>query len=185
MLWRWSLPPSRQRTTIGADIFSRGRLNWRALCHSSRKLSAYRGEPESSVRGQMNEIDPARKSRRLHCPGVDILCIPLDDPGRRGEAFHGSNPLLEPPSEFRRPILELPVDAEIMGPVLRDIGIELGLPADGDEIGMAILEDGFRLLCLENDANRHRRDADVLADPFGVGHLETEATRDLRRRRRA
>ena len=109
----------------------------------------------------------------------------LDGPGRCREPFDGSNSFLEPPSKFRRPILELPVDAEIMGPVLRDIGIELGLPADSDEVGLAILQDGFGLLCFENNADRHRRDADVVADPFGVGHLETEAARDLRRRRRA
>ena len=109
----------------------------------------------------------------------------LDDPGRCGEPFNGPNSFLEPPSEFGSPILELPVDAEIMGPVLRDIGIELGLPADSDEVGLALLQDCFGLLCLENNADRHRRDAHVLADPFSVGHLETEAARDLGCRRRA
>src|SRR5450755_3709502 len=112
--------------------------------------------------------------------GVDTSCMSLDDAGRRGESFDGSNSLLEPPSKFGSPILELPVDAEIMGPVLGDIGIELGLPADRDEVGLAILQDGFGLLCLENNANRHRRDAHVVTDPFGVRHLETEAARDLR-----
>ena len=65
----------------------------------------------------------------------------LDDPGRRGEPFDGSNSLLEPPAEFGSPILELPVDAEIMGPVLGDVGIELGLPADRDEVGLPVLQD--------------------------------------------
>src|SRR5216684_3305914 len=82
--------------------------------------------------------NPARASRRLHSPGVGISCMPLDDAGRRGEAFNGSNSLLEPPAEFGSPILELPVDAEIVGPVLCDIGIELGLPTDGDEVGLPV-----------------------------------------------
>jgi hypothetical protein len=49
----------------------------------------------------------------------------LDDPGRCGEPFNGSNSFLKPPSIFGSPILELAVDAEIMVPVLCDIGIEL------------------------------------------------------------
>src|SRR5450759_1431766 len=133
----------------------------------------------------MSAFDLFRSSRRLHCPGADILCMPLDDPGRCGEPFNGSNSLLEPPSIFGSPVLELPVDAEIMGPVLCDIGIELGLPADSDEVGLPILQDCFSLLRFENDANRHRCYVDVLADPFGVGHLETEAARDLCSSRRA
>ena len=72
-----------------------------------------------------------------------------------------------------------------MGPVLCDIGIELRLPTDSDEVGLPILQDCFSLPCFENDANRHLRYARVLADPFGVGHLETEAARDLGSRRRA
>jgi hypothetical protein len=39
--------------------------------------------------------------------------------------------------------------------------------------------------CFENDAHRHRRDGHFLADPFGVGHLEAEAARDLGCGRRA
>src|SRR5580692_761761 len=114
-----------------------------------------------------------------------ILGMMLDDPGRCGESLHGSNSLLEPPSIFRIPVLELAVDPEIMGPVLRNIGIELGLPADRDEVGLPICQDGFSLLRFENDADRHRCDADLLADPFGVGHLETEAARNLGGGRRA
>src|SRR6476661_6299634 len=109
----------------------------------------------------------------------------FDDTGRRGKPFNGSNSLFEPPSIFGSPILELLVDAEIMGPVLCDIGIELRLPADSNEVGLPILQDCFGLLCLENDADRHRRYAHVLADPFGIGHLETKAARDLGSRRRA
>src|SRR3979490_2093041 len=75
--------------------------------------------------------------------GVDALDMPLDDPGRRGEPFDGSNSLLEPPAIFGSPVLELPVEAEIMGPVLRDVGIELGLPADRDEIGLPVLKGCF------------------------------------------
>ena len=109
----------------------------------------------------------------------------LDDPGRCGERFNGSGSLLEPPSIFGGPILELPIDTEIVGPVLGDIGIELGLPTDGDEIGLPILQDCLSLLRFEDDADRHRCYARLLADPFGVGHLETEAAWDLRCRRRA
>src|ERR1700738_2543839 len=105
--------------------------------------------------------------------------MPLDDP------FNGSNSLLKPPSIFGSPILELPVDAEIMGPVLCDIGIELRLPTDSDEVGLPILQDCFSLLRFENYAARHRSDARLLADPFSIGHLETEGARDLGSRRRA
>ena len=43
----------------------------------------------------------------------------------------------EPPAIFGRPVLEFAVDAEIMGPVMGDVGIELGLPADRDQVGVA------------------------------------------------
>ena len=109
----------------------------------------------------------------------------LDDPGRCGEPFNGSGSLLEPPSIFGGPILELSIDTEIVGPVLCDIGIELRLPTDSDEIGLPILQDCFSLLRFENDADRHRCNAHLLADPFGVRHLETKAARDLGGRRRA
>src|SRR6476661_7840413 len=46
-----------------------------------------------------------------------------DGPYRRSEPFHGSNALFEPPAIFSRPILELPVDPEIMGPVMGDVGL--------------------------------------------------------------
>ncbi len=72
-----------------------------------------------------------------------------------------------------------------MRPVMGDVRIELGLPADRDEIGLLVLKDCFRLLCFENDANRHRCNADFLADPLSIGHLETETARHLRSRRRA
>ena len=52
------------------------------------------------------------------------------------------------------------------------------------EVRLPILQDGFSLLGFENDANRHRRNAHLLADPFGIRHLETEAARDLRCGRR-
>src|ERR1700678_1264404 len=86
-----------------------------------------------------------------------ISCRSLDDPGWRPKTFHGSNSLLQPPAIFGSPILELPVDAEIMSPMLRDIGIELRLPPHRDEVGLPILQDGFSLLWFENDTDRHRR----------------------------
>jgi hypothetical protein len=116
---------------------------------------------------------------------MHFLCTLLNDPGRCGEPFNRSNSLLEPPSIFWSPILELLVDAEVMGPVLCDIGIEQRLSTDSDEVGLPIRQDCFSLLRFENDANRHRRYAHVLADPFGVGHLETETARHLSGGRRA
>src|SRR5260370_34059447 len=95
----------------------------------------------------------------------------LDDPGRSGEPFNGSNSLLKPPSIFGSPILELPIDTEIMGPVLCDIGIELRLPTDSDEVGLSILQDCFSLLRFENHADRHRRDAHLPAAPIARGPL--------------
>ncbi len=57
-------------------------------------------------------------------------------PYRRGEPFHGSDALFEPPAIFPRPVLEFSVDPEIMGPVMGDVGVELGLPPDRDQIGL-------------------------------------------------
>jgi hypothetical protein len=68
------------------------------------------------------------------------------NPGRCSERFNGPNPLLEPPSIFGSPILEAPVDAEIMGPVLCDIGFELRVLADGNKVGLLIRQDRFSLL---------------------------------------
>ena len=113
------------------------------------------------------------------------LCMSLDDPGRCGEPFNGPDSLFKPPSIFGSPILELLIDAEIVSPVLRDIGIELRLSTDSNEVGLLILQDCFSLLCFKNDADGHRRYTDVVADPFGIGHLETKAARYLRGRRRA
>src|SRR5476651_1741798 len=86
--------------------------HWSTQCFLSRKQT----RPRLTL---MSGFEPFRK-REGFTP-LDILCMPLDDPGRCGEPFNGSNSLLEPPSIFGSPILELPVDAEIMGPVLRDI----------------------------------------------------------------
>src|ERR1700704_554805 len=74
---------------------------------------------------------------------------PRDDAGRGRKAFHGPDPLLQPPAIFGRPILELAVDAKIMGPVMGDVGIVLRLPADRDQIGVAFFEHRFGLLGFE------------------------------------
>lgn len=58
---------------------------------------------------------------------------------------------------FGRPVLEAAVNAEVMRPVMGDVGIELRLPADRDEIGLSVLEDAFSLPRFENDADRHGR----------------------------
>lgn len=124
------------------------------------------------------------ESRPASLPGIGIPRRSLDHPDRGGEPFHGSDALLEPPTIFGGPILELPVDAEIMGPVMGDVGIELGLPANRDQVGLPVLQNRFRLPRFENDADRHRRNADFVADALGVGDLETEPARDLRCGRR-
>ena len=90
----------------------------------------------------------ADRINRATLPKKRLLFASLDDPRRRREPFDGANSLLEPPSKFGIPVLELAVDAEIMRPVLRDIGIELGLPADRDQVGLSFLQDGFGLLAL-------------------------------------
>src|SRR6266568_3446406 len=93
-----------------------------------------------------------RKGSRIRACGASprrwrqYLSGPLDDPGRCGEPFDGANSLFEPPAIFGRPVLEPAVKSEIMGPVLRDVGIELRLPADGDEVGLPLLQDRFGLL---------------------------------------
>src|SRR5258708_6321753 len=117
--------------------------------------------------------------------GVAASRLSLDDPGRRGKSFDGSNALLEPPAIFGRPVFEFAVEAEIMGPVMGDVRIELGLPADRDEIGLPVRQNCFGLLGFENDADRHRCDADFVLDPLRIRHLETETARDLGCRRRA
>src|SRR5947208_644663 len=97
-------------------------------------------------------------------PGTGIPGLSLDDAGRCRNASHGPDSLLYPPAIFGRPILELAIEPEIMGPVMGDVGIELGLPADRDQVGLAIPEDRFGLLRFENDADRHRGNADFVAD---------------------
>src|SRR4051812_6529671 len=77
---------------------------------------------------------------------------PLHFAGRAGKPFHRPDPLLQPPAILRRPVLEFAVDAEIMGPVMGDVGIILRLAADRDQIGLALLQHRFRLLGFEDDA---------------------------------
>src|SRR3984957_10330813 len=108
-----------------------------------------------------------------------------DDAGRRGKALQGPDPFLKPPAELRRPVLEAPVEAEVVRPMLGDVGIELRLPADRDQVGLLVLQDGLSLLRLQDDADRHGRDVGFLADPLGERNLKSEAARYLRRRGRA
>src|SRR5580704_14830715 len=95
------------------------------------------------------------------------LLAACDHAGRRRKPFQSPDPLLQPPAKFRRPVLEAAVDAEIMGPVMGDIGIELRLPADGDQVGVAVLQDGLGLLGLQDDADRHGGDVGLLPDALG------------------
>src|SRR5437016_7990881 len=103
-----------------------------------------------------------------------------DDARRRSKAFHRFDPLLKPPAILRCPVLEATVDAEIVRPVMCDVGVVLRLAADRDEIGLTSLEDGLGLLRLENDANGHRGDVRLLADPLRERNLEAETARHLR-----
>src|SRR3954469_13868177 len=95
---------------------------------------------------------------------ITCLRAARDGADRRGKTFQGSDPLLEPPAEFRRPILEARVDAEFVRKMVSDIGIELRLAADRDEIGLPFLQDGFGLLRLQNDADGHGRDIGLFAN---------------------
>ena len=130
-------------------------------------LISYGGKAPSGMRPMTGSACPplltafierrwARRKRSFAHPRSYDESSPLHRTGRRGKPFHGPDALLQPPAIFRRPILEFAVDAEIMGPVMGDVGIVLGLPADRDQIGLAFLQDRFRLLGLEDDADRHR-----------------------------
>src|SRR5580698_190649 len=106
-------------------------------------------------------------------------------PGRRRKPLQGSDPLLQPPAELRRPILETGVEPEVVLPVQGNVGVELRLPADRDQIGLPVLQDGFGLFRLQDDPDRHGGHPGLLTDALGKRHLETEAARHLRRRGRA
>src|SRR5258708_22520889 len=84
--------------------------------------------------------------------------------GRRRKAFQRPDALFEPPAIFGRPVFKTRVDAEIVRPMVGDVGIELRLAADRDEIGLPVLQDRLGLLRLENDADRHGRDIGLVAD---------------------
>src|ERR1700760_4429231 len=77
--------------------------------------------------------------------------VTRDLSGRRCKSLQRSDPLLQPPAIFRRPVLEARVDAEVVGPVVGDVGIELRLAADRDQIGLAVAQNGFGLLRFEDD----------------------------------
>ena len=51
------------------------------------------------------------------------------------------------------------------------MGVGEGFAADGDEVGLAVLEDGFGLRAIEDDADGHGGDAGLGADGLGVGDL--------------
>src|SRR5690242_5232904 len=101
--------------------------------------------------------------------------------GRRSEAFHRSDPLLKPPAILRRPLLEAVVNSEIVRPMVGNVGVVLRLAANRDEIGLACFKDCLRLLGLENNADGHRGDIRLLADPLRKRDLEAEAARHLSR----
>src|SRR6516162_2639967 len=106
-----------------------------------------------------------------------------DRPCWRGKAFHRFDPLLEPPAILRCPVLEATVDAEIVRPMVGDVGIELRLAANRDEIGLGPLKNGLRLLRLKDDADGHRGNVRFLADPLRERDLEAETARHLSRSR--
>src|ERR1700674_1546006 len=101
----------------------------------------------------------------------------------RGEAFHRFDPLLKPPAILRCPVLEATVNAEIVRPMVGDVGIVLRLAANRDEIGLVSFKNGLRLPRLENDADSHGGDVRFLADPLRKRDLEAETARHLSRGR--
>src|ERR1700681_4975242 len=86
-----------------------------------------------------------------------------NDASRRGEAFHGSDPLLKPPAMFWCPVFEATVDTEFVRPMMCDIRVELRLAANRDKIGLPVLKDRLGLLRLENDADGHGGDVRLFA----------------------
>src|SRR5580658_6606617 len=93
---------------------------------------------------------------------------------------------LEPPSRLHRPMREIRRLARkrLLG-VERPVGIEQRLTADGDEIGLAFLEDVLRLPRLEDEADGHGLDLRLAPDALRERHLEARAARDALRGRRA
>src|SRR5579864_5630369 len=63
---------------------------------------------------------------------------------RRGKAFHRLDPFLKPPTILGCPILEAMIDAKIVRPVVGDVGVELRLATDRDEVGLALLNNRLR-----------------------------------------
>ena len=59
-------------------------------------------------------------------------------------------------------------------------GLYLRLTTNRDQIGLAVLKDGFRLLGLQNEADRHRRDVCFPPNALGKGNLEAKTARNLR-----
>src|ERR1700730_17692187 len=101
----------------------------------------------------------------------------------RGEAFPRFDPLLKHQAILRCPLREATVNAEIVRPKVGDVGIVLRLAANRDEIGLIPLENGLRLLRLENDADSHRGNVRFLADPLRKWDLEAESALHLSRGR--
>src|SRR5262245_27513886 len=52
-----------------------------------------------------------------------LLRAACDGACRRREAFHGFDAFLKPPAILRRPVLDAAVDAEIVRPMMRNVGI--------------------------------------------------------------
>ena len=70
-------------------------------------------------------------------------------------------------------------DFRVQGPVR----VVQRLASDRDQIGLAALQDLFRMLRVENQADRHGFDAGFLAHPFCERNLETGIALDTGRRR--
>ena len=68
---------------------------------------------------------------------------------------------------------------------LRPAWIDECLARDGDQVGLALLQDVLGEVGIDDEPDRHRFDAGLAAHALGVGHLEAPGPLDARRRRRA
>ena len=95
--------------------------------------------------------------------------------------------VLQPPAVLHGPIVH---GVEGLSPQrdlrhLRPARIDQRLARDGDQVGLALLQDGLGEVRIDDEPDRHRHDAGLPAHALGVGHLEAPAALDARRRRRA
>src|SRR6266436_1979012 len=86
--------------------------------------------------------------------------------------------LVEPPAVLGRPHLEVGVAAQLLCRMQRPERIVERLAADGDQVGIARLQDRLGLRPVEDQADRHGRNAGLTLHRGGERHLETKRALD-------